>query len=236
MVRSGRTSVKVLFVLTNHSAGFWLSELTHPYRELVEQGVEVDYASPRGGVAPFSPYSDPNYPMSLEPDDEVSRRFLKDHAAVERLKQTIPLASLASSDYEAIHLVGGLGTAHDFYPDTGLGRLIEVFWAEGKVVSAICHGVLGLANATLGDVPLVRGRRVTAYSLEEDLELERRYAMKTPVVPHYPQVVLEEAGALFEAKPPRTPHVVRDGKLLTGQNQQSSTPLAVALAGMLAGE
>ncbi len=225
--------MKVLFVLTNDKAGFWLSELTHPYSQLVEQGVEVDFASPLGGVAPFSPYSDPNYPMSLEPGDEVSRRFLEDHAAVERLKQTIPQASLTSQGYDAIHLVGGLGTAHDFYPNTELGRLVESFWAEGKVVSAICHGVLGLANAMAGEEPLVRGRRVTAYSLEEDQELESRYAMKTPVVPHYPQVVLEEAGALFEARPPRTSHVVRDGKLLTGQNQQSSTALAVELAGML---
>jgi putative intracellular protease/amidase len=45
--------------------------------------------------------------------------------------------------------------------------------------------------------------------------------------------VLETAGALYEARPSGTSHVVRDGKLLTGQNQQSATALAVELAGML---
>jgi putative intracellular protease/amidase len=225
--------VKALFVVTNNPVGLWLSELTHPYRQLVEQGVEVDFASPRGGVAPFSPYSDPTNPLSMERNDQVSRAFLEDSAAADGLKHTAPLASLTVEGYDAIHLVGGLGTAHDFYPNTDLGRLIEAFWAEGKVVSAICHGVLGLANANLGDVPLVRGLRVTAYSLEEDREIERRLGLTTPIVPHYPQVVLEAAGALYEAKPPRTPHVVRDGMLLTGQNQQSSTALAVELAGML---
>jgi putative intracellular protease/amidase len=227
--------MRVLFVLTNHPSGCWLSELTHPYRALVERGVEVDFASPRGGDAPFSPYSDPTHPLSLEAGDQVSRAFLLDRDAVNRLKRTAPLAGLSSGDYAAIHLVGGLGTAHDYYPDAGLGRLVESFWAEGKVVSAICHGVLGLANPTVDGRPLVSGLRLTAYSLEEDQELEQRYRMKTPVVPHYPQVVLEAAGALYEAKPPRTPHVVRDGKLLTGQNQQSSTPLAEALAGMIGG-
>ena len=194
--------MNVLFVLTNHESGLWLSELTHPYRRLVERGVGVDFASPRGGVAPVSPYSDPTHPLSMESEDEVSRGFLADRGAVERLKHTAPLAGLTGEGYDAIHLVGGLGTAHDFYPSAELGRLVESFWEGGKVVSAICHGVLGLANATVDGRPLVRGLRVTAYSLVEDKDLERRYGMKAPVVPHYPQVVLEAAGALYEAKPP----------------------------------
>jgi putative intracellular protease/amidase len=225
--------LKILFVLTNHKDGFWLSELTHPYRELAARGIEVDFASPEGGVAPYSRYSDPTFALSMEADDKVSRSFLADAEAVGRLKRTTPLAGLSADGYDAIHLVGGLGTAHDFYPNTDLGRLVGEFWAEGKVVSAICHGVIGLAGATVGGAPMVRGLRLTAYSLEEDHELETKYGMKPPVVPNYPQVVLEAAGALYECKPVRTAHVVKDGKLLTGQNQQSSKSLAVELARML---
>jgi putative intracellular protease/amidase len=227
--------VKILFVVTNHQDGFWLSELTHPYRQLVDRGVEVDFASPEGGDAPFSRYSDPTFPLSMETDDQISRAYLADAEAVGRLKVTSPLATLSAEGYDAIHLVGGLGTAHDFYPNAELGRLVGEFWTTGKVVSAICHGVIGLANTTLDDGPLVRGLRLTAYSLEEDRDLETKYGMEPPVVPHYPQVVLEGAGALYECKPARTAHVVKDGRLLTGQNQQSSTPLAAELAGMLGG-
>ena len=47
---------RVLIVVTNHEtlgktsypAGLWLSELTHPYFELADHGIEVDIASPKG--------------------------------------------------------------------------------------------------------------------------------------------------------------------------------------------
>jgi putative intracellular protease/amidase len=54
---------KVLIVVTSHGVlgktgyptGFWLSELTHPYFELANHGIEVDIASLKGGKAPIDP-------------------------------------------------------------------------------------------------------------------------------------------------------------------------------------
>ena len=42
--------------------GFWWSELTHPYYELTERGVEVTIASPDGGKVEFDNLSDPRDP------------------------------------------------------------------------------------------------------------------------------------------------------------------------------
>ena len=65
---------RVLIVVTNHEtlgktsypAGLWLSELTHPYFELADHGIEVDIASPKGDKAPIDPYSDPRNPNITE--------------------------------------------------------------------------------------------------------------------------------------------------------------------------
>ena len=65
---------RVLNVVTSHEtlgktgypAGLWLSELTHPYFELADNGIEVDIASPKGGKAPIDPFSDPCSPNSIE--------------------------------------------------------------------------------------------------------------------------------------------------------------------------
>ena len=67
--------MKVLFILSGSKAGFWLSELTHPYYLLTERGVEVDLASPRGGETVWYAESDPFTANSLEPNDLISKGF-----------------------------------------------------------------------------------------------------------------------------------------------------------------
>ena len=53
--------MKVLFIISSSDTAFWLSEVTHPYWHLTERGVEVDFASPKGGKVVFDPYSDPYF-------------------------------------------------------------------------------------------------------------------------------------------------------------------------------
>src|SRR5512142_1819551 len=65
LVRS--TPKNVLMVVANPAVssnngwpvGFWAAELTHPYYELTERGVEVTIASPNGGKVEFDNLSDP---------------------------------------------------------------------------------------------------------------------------------------------------------------------------------
>jgi putative intracellular protease/amidase len=53
--------MRVLFVITSSDTGAWLSEITHPYWHLAERGIEVDFASPKGGKIVWSPFSDPYF-------------------------------------------------------------------------------------------------------------------------------------------------------------------------------
>jgi putative intracellular protease/amidase len=222
--------MKALFIISSSDTAFWLSEVTHPYWHLTERGVEVDFASPAGGKVVYDPYSNPYFEHSTEPDDLVSKGFLSDKALVGKLDATLKLGDIDLGAYDAVHVAGGRGATFDLYPNADVKRALEHFWAKDQVVGAICHGAIALGN-----VPdRIRGRRTTGYTLEGDQELQRTFGSGF-LIPHYPQTVLEEAGSIYSRVAPNDPLVIRDGKLVTGQNQQSASEYALVFLRTLTG-
>jgi putative intracellular protease/amidase len=223
--------MKVLFVISSSETAFWLSEVTHPYWHLTERGVEVDFASPAGGKVVYDPYSDPYFANTTEGEDLVSKGFLSDKHLVAKLNTTMMLKDADLDKYDAVHVAGGRGATFDLYPSEDVGKVLEHFWAKDKVVGAICHGAIALGN-----IPeRVRGRRTTGYTLEGDKELERMFGSSF-LIPHYPQTVLEEVGTKYARVGANDPYVIRDGKLVTGQNQQSASEYALVLLHTMTGQ
>ena len=221
--------MKILAIVSSAEMGFWLAELTHPYWHLTERGHEVTIASPRGGKATYAAASDPFADGSWEKDDLVSRGFLSNEELVAKLDSTLALKDVRPDDYDAVHVVGGGGACVDLYPNEQVGRILEAFWAAGKIVATVCHGSIALAN-----IPArVKGRRATGFSRVEDVEVEKVYGKD--FIPNFPQPVMEAAGIAFSNVGPWGVHVVVDGKLLTGQNQQSASEYAIALTHLLSG-
>jgi putative intracellular protease/amidase len=222
--------MKVLFIISNSETAFWLSEVTHPYWHLTERGVAIDFASPVGGKVVWDPYSDPYFKNSTEPDDLVSKGFLSDNALRAKLDSTLKLSDVDLDQYDAVHVAGGRGATFDLYPNSDVAKTLDHFWVRDKVVGAICHGAIALGN-----IPdRVRGRRVTGYTLEGDHELQKMFGSGF-VIPHYPQTVLEQAGSVYQRVGPNDPLIVRDGKLITGQNQQSASEYALVLLHAMTG-
>jgi putative intracellular protease/amidase len=223
--------MRVLFIISSSDTAFWLSEVTHPYWHLTERGVEVDFASPAGGKVVYDPYSDPYFPNTTEPEDLVSKGFLSDKQLVAKLNTTMKLKDVDLDKYDAVHVAGGRGATFDLYPSEDVAKVLEHFWAKDKVVGAICHGAIALGN-----IPeRVRGRRTTGYTLEGDKELERMFGSSF-LIPHYPQTVLEEVGSDYARVGANDPYVIRDGKLVTGQNQQSASEYALVLLHTMTGQ
>lgn len=222
--------MKVLFVISNSETAFWLSEVTHPYWHLIERGVEVDFASPKGGKVVYDAYSDPHFEHSLEAEDLVSRGFLSDKSLVAKFETTLKLADVNLDQYDAIHVAGGRGATFDLFPNADVGKALEYFWAKDKVVGAICHGAIALGN-----IPArIRGKRTTGYTLEADLALQKIFGPDF-VIPHYPQTVLEETGSVYSRLGNDDPYVIKDGKLVTGQNQQSASEYSIVLLSAITG-
>jgi putative intracellular protease/amidase len=222
--------MRVLFIVTSSEKGAWLSEITHPYWHLAERGIEIDFASPSGGKIVWLTWSDPYDPDSQEASDLVSKGFLSDKRLTSKLESTLKLSELDLTTYDAVHVAGGIGAAVDLFPNDDVATILEHFYAEEKIVGAICHGSIALAN----NPDRVRGKRGTGYSLTEELEAEQLFGKN--FLPNYPQPTMERAGIEFACAEPHGVCVVVDGKLVTGQNQQSASEYGLAFHHALVGQ
>jgi putative intracellular protease/amidase len=225
-----KKTMKVLFIISSSETAFWLSEVSHPYWHLTERDVEVDFASPKGGKVVYDPYSNPHFEKSLEPNDLVSKGFLSDPKVLAKLENTLELKDVDLSAYDAIHVAGGRGATFDLFPNEELAKALEYFWSKDKVVGAICHGAVALGN-----IPdRIRGRQVTGFTFEADKQLQAMFGSDF-VIPHYPQKVLEETGAIYTSTQAYTPKVIIDGKLITGQDQSAASEYALAMLHLMTG-
>ena len=200
---------------TGRATGVFGSEMTVPYYAFLNAGLEVDIASIKGGEVPIQPWS-MSWPLATVDD----RRFLADQAAMDKLKNSIPIANIDAEDYDVIFMAGGWGAAYDMAQSQELADVITMANAKGKIIGSVCHGALGLVNAKDVDgSPLVEGRRVTGVT---DKQIEQFSITSTP---KHPETELRAVNAHFEAQTGwrdfLATHTVVDGNLVTGQNQNS---------------
>lgn len=224
--------MKILMVLTSHDelgdtgnkTGFWLEEFAAPYYVFKDAGADITLASPKGGQPPIDPSSDGD---DAQTDD--TRRFRADSDAQQHLATTVKLADVTESGFDAIFYPGGHGPLWDLAEDADSKRLIEAFAAADRPVGAVCHApaVFRHTSGTDGK-PLVSGRRVTGFTNSE----EDAVAL-TDVVPFLVEDMLKANGGTFERGDDWADFVVRDGKLVTGQNPASSAGAAKELLALL---
>ncbi len=227
---AARKAQKALIVVTNHDklgetgrkTGYYLSEVAHPYYALRRAGIEVSFASPRGGAAPLDP-------SSLNLKDEENRRFFEDDGLMRQLTRTLPVASLRAADYDAILFAGGHGTMWDLPGSEPLARLASQIYERQGVVAAVCHGPAGLVNVRLSNGRyLVAGKRVAAFTDEEE-----RAVKLDGVVPFLLASRLQERGATHTKAANFQPHVEVFERLVTGQNPASARGVGEAVVRLL---
>jgi putative intracellular protease/amidase len=225
---TGMTGTKALCIATNHgvldlgvATGVFASELTVPYYAFRDAGMQVDVASPKGGIIPVEPLSVKE--ALRTPDDD---RMLGDAVLRGQLMESPAIADVDFTAYDIIYLAGGWGAAFDLGQSEELGIQVSAAWAAGRVVGGICHGPLGLLRARRPDGELlVKGRRLTAVT---DRQVHQ---LGVSITPLHPESALRAAGALFESRthPVRdffANHYVADGDLITGQNQNAGPMVA----------
>ena len=219
---------RALCIATNHgvldigvATGVFGSELTVPYYVFLDAGMQVDVASPLGGVIPVDPLS--MQATIRTPDDD---RLLGDPEFREKLTASLAIADVDLTAYDIIYFAGGWGAAFDLGQSDVLGEKVSEAYAAGRVIGGICHGPLGLLKArTPSGELMVKGRRLTAVTDKQIHELG------VAITPLHPETALRNAGAAFESKhhPARdffANHFVADGDLITGQNQNSGPMVA----------
>jgi putative intracellular protease/amidase len=210
---------------TGRPVGFWAAELTHAYYEFVEAGYQVTIASPDGGKVEIDALSDPRHPSKWSADDLISLGFLTIPELQALLSNTPKLASLDESDFDALLICGGGSPMFTFRDNEDLHQAIRLFYEAGKPVAALCHGVAALVDATLSDGSyLVSGKTVTGYAnIEEDFT-DRMAG--TRLMPWRLEDALKERGANYVQAGLYKRFAIRDGGLITGQQQYSGRKVA----------
>jgi putative intracellular protease/amidase len=218
---------------TGWPVGFWWSELTHPYYAFTEAGWEVDVYSPDGGRCTWDAMSDPEDESQWQAEDVISRGYKHDPRFMQLVEDTKPVRDLDVDAYDVLVVAGGQGPMFTFKDATDLHEKFVAFYETGKVTSALCHGTAILAFATLSNgEPLVKAKTVTGFpNVEEDLADQMTWqAGALPegrhIMPWRVEDSLRELGANYIQAGAFRSFAIRDGNLVTGQQNFSGAEVA----------
>lgn len=225
---------KILMIASNPAVskqtgwpiGAWYSEVAHPYWVFMEAGYTVDIASPEGGEIKFDGFSDPEDPSKYAAFDYLSLGFKKDPTKMAQVQNTLKLSEVNPDDYKAIFVCGGQGPMYTFFENEPLHAFFTDFYLSGKPTAAICHGTCILLKTKLPNGKyLVEGKKWTGFASSEE-----QYADNYVGLQIQPFRIEDEARKMantnFVVGAPFSAFAVKDGNLITGQQQNSGAAAA----------
>ncbi len=143
---------------------FDVTEVAVPWKLLTERGVDVVFATEEGGT----PAADPTLldgvifgQLGAEPEPKDFYRELEE---VSGFRSPLRWREVEMNRFDGLVLPGGHAPGmRQYLGSEDLQRRIAAFFALGRPVGAICHGVLPLARATNAATgqPVLNGRRTT---------------------------------------------------------------------------
>lgn len=211
---------------TGWPIGFWAAELTHPMLVFQEAGYEIDLVSTAGGDLMMDGYSNPTDPSGYSAHDVISLGYMQKSDFNAMLTNTRSIAGVSHAEYAGIFLVGGQGPMYTFKGNTELQRLFVSFYENGKPAAAVCHSTTVLLEAKTSDGELlVNGKTWTGFA-----DAEEDYADQAVGMRIQPYRIETEArkltGTRFIVEAPFASFAIRDGLLITGQQQNSGAAAA----------
>ncbi|KAM0244532.1 hypothetical protein ACHAP5_006214 [Fusarium lateritium] len=220
------TSATATLFNGKETTGLFVTEALHPYNVLTAAGFEVDLASETGTYTPDWLSQQPDF---LNGDDLA---IWKDTNSDFRKKlDNMPKASeVDGSKYGLFYASAGHAALIDYPTATSLQKIAGEIWANGGVVSSVCHGpaiFAGLIDPTTNE-PLIKGKRITGFTTEAENDMKIMDELRS-----WNSEMVEEVAARLGATYERSSgvwddfHVV-DGRLVTGQNPASATSTAKA--------
>lgn len=214
---------KILFVVTSHDkksngdkTGYFLSEVSHPWKVLTEAGYEIDFISPKGGNPPVD---------GFDLKDSTNKEFWENEYYHNKISNSLKPSEVNPNNYVAIHYAGGHGAMWDLPNNTAIAKIAADIYEQNGVVAAVCHGPAGLVNIKLSNGKyLLEGKKVNGFTNEEETIVGL-----TNVVPFLLEDELKKRGGIYEKSDPWQVHVVSDQRLVTGQNPQSAKEVGEAI-------
>ena len=224
---------KILMVIANPATsttlgipvGFWGAELAHAWLAFTEAGFDVTVASPAGGKCELDSWSDPRDESRYSAGDIITMGFLNTPECWALVEDTPALADVNYVDHDAIVVVGGQSPMFTFRDDDQLKQALSTFYEARKVTCALCHGVAALIDCKLSDGSyLITGKTITGFANVEE-EFGDEYVGRQ-MMPWHIEDAAKERGANYIQGGRFKAFAVRDGRLITGQQQYSGAETA----------
>ncbi len=211
---------------TGWPIGFWWAELTHPYWAFVEAGYDVEIRSPDGGPLIADSYSDPEDASGYSAHDILSLGFKTSPTHAALLADTKSIADVDVANYDALFVTGGQSPMVSFRGNAALQAFVAQFYEAGKATALVCHGTCLLLETRLGSGELlVTGKTWTGFANSEEQFADS--FVGTRIQPFW---IEDEArkidGTNFVIDQRFREFAVRDGRLITGQQQYSGAAAA----------
>jgi putative intracellular protease/amidase len=151
--------------------------------------------------------------------------FLTSPLTAPLIENTPALRDLDWSTYDGLVICGGQALMFTYRDNADVHDAIRTFYESKRVTAVFCHAVAGLVDATLSNGEyLVKGRTVTGFSnVEEDYG---DAFVGHRIMPWRLEDALRERGANYVSGGLFKAFAVRDGNLITGQQQYSGRKVA----------
>jgi putative intracellular protease/amidase len=177
--------------------------------------------------------SDPRDASGYSASDLISMGFIHTPSLAALVENTKPVSEIDIGRFDALIVAGGQAPMFGFEKATDLHLKFVEFYEAGKIACALCHGVALLRYAKLSNGEhLAKGKTITGFAnVEEDFADNAVWAMGAlprgkHLMPWRIEDELEKLGANFVQAGPWRGFAVRDGNLITGQQNFSGTETA----------
>ena len=198
-------------------AGNSFSEVAIAYDVFTKAGYVTDLVSPKGGAVPLA---------YINTSDPLQFAYIYNAEFMHQLKTTKRPQQINPMEYKIVHYSGGSSPIFDIPDNEPIQKIVMEIYEKNKgIIGAVCHGTGGIVNLKTQDGNyLIAGKNVNGYpEFHENKDL--------PYYQHYPFIIenkIKERGANFQyEKEIGKEFVIIDGRLITGQNFQSTKKVAL---------
>ncbi|MBY0245241.1 MAG: nuclear transport factor 2 family protein [Sphingobacteriaceae bacterium] len=220
---SNKLGKKILFIVSNAhfhgkstiATGNSFAEIINAYHTFISAGYTVDFVSPEGGSIPLA---------YINTSDSLQKQYLYNPDFMYAVGHTLNPKNIDYKNYKAVHYIGGGSAMYDVPENEDIQRIaLQVYEENNGIISSVCHGTAGIVNLKTKDGKyLVHGKKISGYP-ESFEKKDSEYFKQFPFLI---QKTIEERGGNFKHSAQDVPHVETDGRVITGQNYQSSSGVA----------
>lgn len=232
-LNSNKSGQRILFIVSNAhyygkstiATGNSFSEIVNAYNTFKTAGYTVDFVSPEGGSIPLA---------YINTSDTLQKQYLFDQDFMYALKSTKKPEEIDSKNYKAVHYIGGGSAMYDVPENKEIQTIALKVYEENKgIISSVCHGTAGIVNLKTKDGNyLVAGKKISGYPDS----FEKQDGEYYKYFPFLIQKTIEERGGVFKFSVRNAAHVETDGRIVTGQNFQSSSGVALKIIELINAE